>query len=592
MSNHFKNASLICLTLLIAVPLAGGLTGCSSSDDDGGTTPTVDTTAPAQISSFLALPGDGRVTLSWINPQDQDFSGVEVRRATDAMPTRSTGDVVYDNTATTYIDDSVVNDQIYYYAAFTHDNDSNYSAGIGTSCTPHVAAAVVITDENLELALRSELGIPSDDITDLAMATLLEFDGNGLGIADLQGIQYAVNLSDLSLRSNSLTNSSNLQLLAQLTKLEKLTLSSNEFTILPNLSALAMLEILYITDIPISSLGPLGGVTSLKRLQFGLCDVSDLAPLANLANLENLSFSDTDVSSLGPLSALSNLTTLDASRSLITSAEPVSGLANLTRLFLTYTNIADLSPIATMSQLTALGLDSAGLDDVTLLAGLTGLTYLGLNSNDITDLAPLAGMAGMKHMQLGNNKISDLSPLSSMTGLEYCMAENNLISDVTVFHGLSDLISIGVVNNPLPRSAVENDLVALENRGVEVMFMYDVDMLPLMGPWAIGSVTVNGTPTEPGVFFEWDAATVTNTLTILPFGAYMAQDLDAGGNVVYIETGYLTIDGTSVTVTSYTEDGEDITPREAFAGTWARSGEDLVLTGQEGPDTVVLTWVR
>lgn len=589
---HRKRFAFVSFALLAPLILSAGLIGCSSSDDDGGTTPVVDTTPPAPVSSFLALPGDGRATLSWINPQDPGLAGVEVRRATDATPTRTTGEVIYDGTAVSHADEGLVNDQTYHYAAFAYDYAGNYSTGADDTCTPHVAAAVTIPDENLELALRTELGIPSGDITDLALATLQVFDAGNEEIADLQGLQHAVNLIELDLGGNLLTNDSNLQLLAQLLDLQKLTLSSNDITILPDLSMLTKLETFYAFDVPITSLSPLGGVTSLQRLQFSNCDVSDLTPLANLTSLEYLSFASTEVTSLGPLSGLDNLLSLQADSNPIGSAAPLTSLSNLLNLNLSHTAVTDLSDLSSMTQLTDLGLMGNDIDDLTPLAGLTGLNYLGIGGNRITDLGPLAALTAMTSLSLGDNSISDLSALSGMTAMRYFNANNNLISDVTVLLGYSGLQMASLQNNPLTTSAVENDLATLRTGGVDVTFGYDEGLLQLMGPWRIGSITVNGSAVEPGEFFDWDAATVTNTLTVYPYGAYVTNDLDADGDVVYIETGYLEVDATSVSVVVYTEDGVDVTPHEAFSGTWARSGEDLVFTALEGEDTVVMTWIR
>jgi internalin A len=574
------------------VLLAGGLTGCSSSDDgDGGTAPVVDTTAPAQVTDFQAFPGDGQVILSWTNPTG-DVAGVEIRKASDAIPTRTTGDVIHDGMTSSYVDGDVTNDQTYYYAAFAYDNAGNYSAAVGNSCTPHVAAAVVISDANLELLLRTELGIPSGDITDLNMATLVELDASYEDIAHLQGIQHAINLTDLDLGGNPLTNDSDLQLLAQLTRLERLTLSGTDLTILPDLSALSMLESLYLAGVPITSLSPLSGVTSLKRLQFANCDVSDLAPLADLANLEYLSFQNTEVANLGPLAGLDNLRNLSVMHSPVADVSSVVGLPNLEALSVAYAEISDLSQFSSATQLTDLGLGGNGLDDISDLSGLTGLSYLGLESNSITDLSPLAGMTQMTHLQLSGNQVSDLSPLSGLADLEYFMAFNNLISDITVLLGKTELIAISLSNNPLTTSAAMDDVPTLESAGVEVDFDYEPDVLQLMGPWVADSVTVNGTSVTLGDFFDWETGTVATHLTVFPSRAYTSQEVDSAGEVLYHDGGYLEMDGASVSVMVYTENGEDVTPHEAFVGTWARSGTDLVLTTVQGADTIVLTWSR
>jgi len=232
------------------------------------------------------------------------------------------------------------------------------------------------------------------------MAGLLEFDANGLNIADLRGIQHAVNLTDLDLSSNPLTNDSNLQLLAQLTRLERLDISRTELSILPNLSALTAL-----------------------------------------------------------------------------------------------------------------------LDKI-------------------------------------------------------------------------ELIAVSLENNPLTAAVVQNDLVALENAGAEVTFSYDTAVLQLMGPWSMESVTVNDGDVDMGDFFEWEEGAVAAHLMVFPHTAYKSEEVDMDGDVLYHETGFVAVDGSSVSVMVYTENGVDVTPYEAFAGTWTRPGEDLIMTAEDAGGTVVLTWTR
>ena len=63
------------------------------SRDEGGssmvssnftfTTKSLDTTPPGDVTSFTAIPSDGRVSLSWTNPTDADIKGVMHRYRTD-----------------------------------------------------------------------------------------------------------------------------------------------------------------------------------------------------------------------------------------------------------------------------------------------------------------------------------------------------------------------------------------------------------------------------------------------------------------------------------------------------------------------------
>lgn len=582
------------LILGLAVFLLFGAFGCSSDDDDdGGTTPAPDTTAPPDVSSFLALPADGQVTLSWTLPISSDLAGVRIRRATDAAPTATTGELIYDGTAAQYVDSSVTNDQTYYYGAFTYDSAGNLSAGQTDSCMPRVGVGVTISDGNLELALRQELGVPSGDITDLQMESLLELDVGNLDIADLQGLQHATNLYDLDLGNNLLGDDGNLQLLAQLTNLRDLDLTGNAMTIVPDLTALTALVSLRLIDNPITSLSPLSGLTSLTDLEFGLCDVSDLTPLQGLTSLRSLYFQDCNVTSLAPLGALTSLESLQVAHCAVSSLDVVAQLPQLLHLGVNAAEISDLTPLADRTQLVDLALSGNGISDLTPLANLTNLTILQVGSNQIRDVSPIAGLTGLESLQIGWNPIVDISPLSGLTEMKYFGAIECWISDLSVLSGWTELISAGLFGCAVGTESIQATLPALVAAGVDVDFEYDTDFLPLLGVWKIGGATVNGSAVEPRVVLEWDAETVTNHLIVFPWGAYRAEELDADGLPVYSDSGNMVLDGDSLIVQALVMDGVDIwPPEEVFAGTWSKDGTDLVLTSVVGGDTVVLTWVR
>ncbi len=79
-------------------------------------------------SSFEVNRGNSKAFLSWNNPGG-DFAGVLIRRSTTAYPTAiDEGTQVYDGTAENYTDESVNNDQIYYYTIWAYNNSNQYSA--------------------------------------------------------------------------------------------------------------------------------------------------------------------------------------------------------------------------------------------------------------------------------------------------------------------------------------------------------------------------------------------------------------------------------------------------------------------------------
>jgi len=106
----------------------------------------VDSTAPATPTGFTATAGDGEVVLNWTNPSDDDFAGVEVRRATGSAPnTELDGTSVYVGTLTTYTDGDVSNDTTYYYSIFAKDEVPNWSSGVNDSAIPTGSIATNLT---------------------------------------------------------------------------------------------------------------------------------------------------------------------------------------------------------------------------------------------------------------------------------------------------------------------------------------------------------------------------------------------------------------------------------------------------------------
>jgi hypothetical protein len=101
-----------------------------------------DITAPGPVTSFVALPGDQQVSLSWHNPSDSDFTGTMIRCKTGTYPTGPTdGMLVVDkpkspNTNDNHVDISLTNGTTYYYSAFAHDAVPNYAAKADASATP------------------------------------------------------------------------------------------------------------------------------------------------------------------------------------------------------------------------------------------------------------------------------------------------------------------------------------------------------------------------------------------------------------------------------------------------------------------------
>jgi YD repeat-containing protein len=89
------------------------------------------------VTGFTATPGNGQVTLGWVNPEDENFAGVKILRKTGGYPSSpSDGAVVYNGTGTGATDIGLVNGTPCYYTAFSYDAAPNYSSGVTATATP------------------------------------------------------------------------------------------------------------------------------------------------------------------------------------------------------------------------------------------------------------------------------------------------------------------------------------------------------------------------------------------------------------------------------------------------------------------------
>jgi len=112
---------------IVAADRAGNRT--SSGNYTFKTMPGPDTLAPANISNFEAIAGNGQITLKWQNPADPDFKAVRIMRGEGFYPQDpEQGKLVYDDKETSFVDTGLINGKRYYYTAFAYDFSGNFSS--------------------------------------------------------------------------------------------------------------------------------------------------------------------------------------------------------------------------------------------------------------------------------------------------------------------------------------------------------------------------------------------------------------------------------------------------------------------------------
>ena len=251
----------------------------------------------------------------------------------------------------------------------------------------------------LERTLDKEAGAP---ITEAEMASIGQFHCNArfetglLGereydpersphgaVGSLTGLELAVNLSDVSLRHNA-----------------------------------------------VSDLSPLAGLP-LVQLSLRHNAVSDLSPVAGMASLKGLYLSGNPLTDLSAVAGMTSLTSLVAVGNGIADLSPLAGLASLSRLALGANAIADVTPLAGLRSLTSLGLGDNAISNIAPLGKLTALQYLGIYSNSIADISALKDLTSLGELYLANNAVSDLAPLAANAGLgagDYVEAHGNPVA--------------------------------------------------------------------------------------------------------------------------------------------------------------------
>ncbi|MGA4506483.1 leucine-rich repeat domain-containing protein [Propionibacteriaceae bacterium G1746] len=278
--------------------------------------------------------------------------------------------------------------------------------------------STLVTDAALAGCINTTLG--PDRAADAAISTadlgrLSSLTCSGKGVADLAGLEYATNLTSITAGDNVLTDFDEL---AGLSKLKTVSLDDNYIAALPaDMSAMTSLSQLSLQrkaagapNAGITSLAPLGQVTTLGLINIQFQPVGDLSPLTASKN---------------------TLTAIYASGTPLTSFAPVKQLTKLGRLWASgpagTTTALDVAPINELPELQQLYLNDRALTnaDIAKLDKLPKLNQLRIHNNRITDLSVLQPYLASTPFQLWatGQKIALPDAL-------WAVAETHIVKDV------------------------------------------------------------------------------------------------------------------------------------------------------------------
>ena len=235
-----------------------------------------------------------------------------------------------------------------------HGNFSEQLLSIDIPSLRLSSEVVSIPDANLATAIRTNLGLaPSDTITNLNLLdlttlnalyleqtgltdlerTLLQLHGVYIPdspITDLTGLEHAVNLKYVDLRSNQIRD-------------------------LTPFTGLARLNSLLINDNHVSNVNPLAGLTQLSVLWISGNQIVDVSGLSDLKNLTFLTIEGNQIRDLTPLAGLKKLRQLDLGSNQITDITPLAELTLLGGLFLYGNQLSNLAPLDGLTYLEEVG---------------------------------------------------------------------------------------------------------------------------------------------------------------------------------------------------------------------------------------------
>ncbi|MGD9126732.1 MAG: leucine-rich repeat domain-containing protein, partial [Planctomycetia bacterium] len=337
------------------------------------------------------------------------------------------------------------------------------------------ASPIVVTfpDANLEAAVRTKLGISSDPITADDMATIETLGIYNRNVSNIQGVEYAINMTLLGLGLNDV---SDLTPLTNLTNLTRLSLNGNEISDVSPLVGLTNLEDLRLGNNNLTDITPLTGLTNVNYLTLGHNNVTNLSPLAGMTTMTTLQMNNNNFSDISPLSGMTAMTWLDIRQNDITDISPLSGMKELGFLSLGRNNISDLSPLVGMTKLDRLYLSENNVSDLTPLVGLTSLNSLNLSENNLNDLTPLVQVPSLEILWLSDNNLDNaaVAGLAGMTNLTELMLSSNNISDITSLTGMTSLIGIGLDYNQVSDISVMAGMTNLQGINLDYNQVKDI----------------------------------------------------------------------------------------------------------------------
>ncbi len=325
-----------------------------------------------------------------------------------------------------------------FYGLTVADNGLVSPLGIYSYVIGGIIEEVTFKNTEFEQALRTQLGFAQDRVIySNELWDVKEFEIPAT-VQDYSDLRWLPNLEKLAIASGSAPD---LKDIAQLSKLQVLiisetVLSSSDLQIiaeLPDLTRLTMYKC------QLSSIANLAGAKKLTYLDIRENAIRDLSALRGMAGLKELYLDNNAVISLEAISGLTALEVLMVSHNSLTTTSHVSRLVNLLALDVSYNGLMDLAGVENLTKLQEFFATNNNLVSIDALAGCTDMRRLNVSYNTILSLEPVAGMLKLEELNFNNNEVSVLPQFSKDCALWGIAGDYNQIESLEPLSGLHHL---------------------------------------------------------------------------------------------------------------------------------------------------------
>ena len=268
---------------------------------------------------------------------------------------------------------------------------------------------------------------------------------NETKLISMSQISGRTELTSLSLVNCEL-ETSDIDALGSLTKLETVDLSDNNLTSISVFANLPELKYVFLTHNNISDITPLTSLSKLLVADLSQNSITELPDFSKAPMIEALYLAKNKISDLSSVHTIPNIITLDVSYNLITNAKNIGMLTMLETLVISNNNVTNFDFLTNLTALSSLDVSGTSIVNTTPLASLP-LVVLNANNTSIGTVKDICKITTLTSLEISNTGISSIASLGAIPNLDYLDISGCQINDLTslsTFNGLYTLRAVGL----------------------------------------------------------------------------------------------------------------------------------------------------